>query len=83
MSTLTTLRVRDRNSSWRTSDELRWIDHIGRFNTAPPGLSERQMLANALEAAQRRQRWGDVDRKVVLTRLSARLRALAARECAS
>ena len=83
MSTLTTLRVRDRNSSWRTSDELRWIDHIGRFNTAPPGLSERQMLANALEAMQRRRCWSGIDREAVMHRLLSRLLALTARECAS
>ena len=75
--------MRDRNSRWRTKDELHWIDHIGRFNTAPPGLSERQMLANALEAMQRRRCWSGIDREAVMHRLLSRLLAATSRECAS
>lgn len=68
-----------RKGGWTTQDELYWVNHL----SARKGFSSQQILANALEAAQRRVRWGDVDRKVVLARLSARLRALTAQEWAS
>ena len=55
--------------SWTTQDELRWVNSL----CARPGFSVSRLLANVLDAAQRRQRWGNVDRNVVLHRISARL----------
>ena len=55
--------------SWTTQDELRWVNSL----CAQPGFSVSRLLANVLDAAQRRQRWGNVDRNAVLHRISARL----------
>lgn len=55
--------------SWTTQDELRWVNQL----SARPEISVARLLANALEAAQRRRRWGDINRAAVLHRISARL----------
>ena len=55
--------------SWTTQDELRWVNQL----SARPEISVARLLANVLEAAQRRRRWGDINRAAVLHRISARL----------
>lgn len=54
------------SEKWATSDELIWIDQIGRVHEKTRETDEAALLAGYLEGAAHRRDWGDIDRQKVV-----------------
>lgn len=61
--------------AWRTADELRFIDSIGR-HCGPHEQETAELLRGYVEGCRKRVAWDHIDRATVIARAKALLREM-------
>lgn len=65
---------------WNTADELQWLNGLGKWSDATRNEQPESLLMNAIRGYSKREEWGKIDRKAVISRAGEMLYELSLRK---